>query len=148
MSFKSVSGRFFTEAVAEIKHFLDVSKADSDLSYRMINDSYGYLWIIFESSKIEDIILGISAVGQIIHDRSFAKQLLAALFQFSNKKNNNDANQYLVYNYTLNKFYPFAPLNKNKRDDKIEREIMKTIVDELPVEKDVSLWYPIWNFAI
>jgi hypothetical protein len=148
MSLKSVSGRFFTEAVAEIKHFLDVSKADSDLSYRIINDSFGYLWIIFESSKIEDIILGISAVGQIIHDRSFAKQLLAALFQFSNKKNNNDANQYLVYNYTLNKFYPFAPLNENKRDDKIEREIMKTIVDELPVEKDVSLWYPIWNYAI
>ena len=148
MILKSVSGRFFTEAVAEIKHFLDVSKAESDLSYRMINDSYGYLWIIFESSKIEDIILGISAVGQIIHDRSFAKQLLAALFQFSNKKNNNDANQYLVYNYTLNKFYPFAPFNKNKRDDKIEREIMKTIVDELPVEKDVSLWYPIWNFAL
>jgi hypothetical protein len=25
---------------------------------------------------------------------------------------------------------------------------MKTIADELPVEKDVSLWYPIWNFAI
>jgi hypothetical protein len=148
MSLKSVSGRFFTEAVAEIKHFLDVSKADSDLSYRIINDSYGYLWIMFESSKIEDIISGISAVGQIIHERSFAKQLLAALFQFSNKKNNNDANQYLVYNYTLNKFYPFAPLDKNKRDDKIEREIMKTIVDELPVEKDVSLWYPIWNFAI
>jgi hypothetical protein len=148
MSLKSVSGRFFTEAVAEIKHFLDVSKADSDLSYRIINDSFGYLWIIFESSKIEDIILGISAVGQIIHDRSFAKQLLAALFQFSNRKNNNDANQYLVYNYTLNKFYPFAPLNENKRDDKIEREIMKTIVDELPVEKDVSLWYPIWNYAI
>jgi hypothetical protein len=148
MSLKSVSGRFFTEAVAEIKHFLDVSKADSDLSYRIINDSFGYLWIIFESSKIEDIILGISAVGQIIHDRSLAKQLLAALFQFSNKKNNNDANQYLVYNYTLNKFYPFAPLNENKRDDKIEREIMKTIVDELPVEKDVSLWYPIWNYAI
>ena len=148
MSLKSVSGRFFTEAVAEVKHFLDVSKADSDLSYRMINDSYGYLWIIFESSKIEDIISGISAVGQIIHDRSFAKQLLAALFQFSNKKNNNGANRYLVYNYTLNKFYPFAPLDKNKRDDKIEREIIKTIVDELPVEKDVSLWYPIWNSAL
>jgi hypothetical protein len=97
---------------------------------------------------MEEIILGISAVGRIIHDRSFAKQLLVAVFQFSNKKNNNNANQYLVFNYTLNKFYPFAPVNKNERDDKIESEIMKTIVNEIPVEKDVSLWYPIWNLAL
>ena len=149
MGLKSVSGRFFTETITEIRHFLDVSKVDSNLSYKMINDSYGYLWIVFESPKIEDIILCISGVGQILHDRSFAKQLLATLIQFQSKRNKYaNYHQYLVYNYTLNRFYPFVPINKSERDNKIEREIMETIADEIPMEKDISLWYPIWNLAL
>jgi hypothetical protein len=144
---KSVSGRLFAETIEEIKHFLDVSKTESDLSYKMINDSYGYLWIILQCKKIEDIISGISAVGQIVHDRNFSKQLFAALFQFSNA-NNRSNNRYLIYSFALNKFYPFVPVNKNERDNKIEREIMKTIVDEMPFEKDASLWYPIWDHIL
>jgi len=144
---KSVSGRLFAETIEEIKHFLDVSKTESDLSYKMINDSYGYLWITLQCKKIEDIISGISAVGQIVHDRDFSKQLFAALFQFSNS-NNRSNNRYLIYSFALNKFYPFVPVNKNERDNKIEREIMKTIVDEMPFEKDVSLWYPIWDHIL
>jgi hypothetical protein len=144
---KSVSGRLFAETIEEIKHFLDVSKTESDLSYKMINDSYGYLWIILQCKKIEDIISGISAVGQTVHDRNFSKQLFAALFQFSNA-NNRSNNRYLIYSFALNKFYPFVPVNKNERDNKIEREIMKTIVDEMPFEKDASLWYPIWDHIL
>jgi hypothetical protein len=144
---KSVSGRLFAETIEEIKHFLDVSKTESDLSYKVINDSYGYLWIILQCGKIEDIISGISAIGQIVQDRDFSKQLFAALFEFSND-NNRKSNRYLVYSFALNKFYPFVPVNKNERDNEIEREIMKTIVDEMPFEKDVSLWYPIWDHIL
>jgi hypothetical protein len=144
---KSVSGRLFAETIEEIKHFLDVSKTESDLSYKMINDSYGYLWIILQCKKIEDIISGISAVGQIVHDGNFSKQLFVVLFQFSNA-NNRSNNRYLIYSFALNKFYPFVPVNKNERDNEIEREIMKTIVDEMPFEKDVSLWYPIWDHIL
>ena len=146
ISLKSVSGRFFAETMSEVQNFLDVSKTDSDLSYQVANDSYGYLWIILQSAEIEDIISAISAVGQTINDRGFSKQLFAAVFQFSN--NNKTNNRYLIYNYNLNKFYPFVPVNKNERDDEIEREIMLTIVAEMPFEKDVSLWYPIWDLPL
>jgi hypothetical protein len=147
ISLKSVSGRFFAETMSEVQNFLDVSKTDSDLSYQVANDSYGYLWIILQSSEIEDNISAISAVGQAINDRGFSKQLFAAVFQFSNN-NNKTNNRYLVYNYNLNKFYPFVPINKSERDNEIEREIMLTIVAEMPFEKDVSLWYPIWGLPL
>ena len=147
ISLKSVSGRFFAETMSEVQNFLDVSKTDSDLSYKVANDSYGYLWIILQSSEIEDNISAISAVGQTINDRGFSKQLFAAVFQFSNN-NNKTNNRYLIYNYNLNKFYPFVPVNKNERDNEIEREIMLTIVAEMPFEKDASLWYPIWDLPL
>lgn len=148
ISLKSVSGRFFAETMSEVQNFLDVSKTDSDLSYQVANDSYGYLWIILQSAEIEDIISAISAVGQTINDRGFSKQLFAAVFQFSNSNNNKTHDRYLVYNYNLNKFYPFVPVNKNERDNEIEREIMVTIVAEMPCEKDASLWYPIWGLPL
>jgi hypothetical protein len=143
---KSVSGRLFAETVEEIKDLLDVSKAESDLSYRIITDSYGYLWIIIQSGHFENIVSSISAVGQTVHDRGFSKQLFAALFQFIND-NNRKYNSYLVYNYAYNKFYPFVPVDKKERDNGIEKEIMETIVGEIPFERDVSLWYPIWELT-
>jgi hypothetical protein len=146
ISLKSVSGRFFADTMSEVQNFLDVSKTDSGLSYQVANDSYGYLWIILQSAEIEDIISAISAVGQTINDRGFSKQLFAAVFQFSN--NNKTNNRYLIYNYNLNKFYPFVPVNKNERDNEIEREIMVTVVPEMPFEKDASLWYPIWGLPL
>ena len=145
ISLKSVSGRFFGETMSEVQNFLDVSKKDSDLSYQVANDCYGYLWIILQSAEIEDIISAICAVGQTINDRGFSKQLFAAVFQFSNNKTNN---RYLIYNYNLNRFYPFVPVNKNERDNEIEKEIMVTIVAEMPFEKDASLWYPIWGLPL
>jgi hypothetical protein len=148
ISLKSVSGRFFAETMSEVQNFLDVSKKDSDLSYQVANDSYGYLWIILQSAEIEDIISAICAVGQTIYDRGFSKQLFAAVFQFSNNNNNKTNNRYLIYNYNLNRFYPFVPVNKNERDNEIEREIMVTIVAEMPFEKDASLWYPIWGLPL
>lgn len=146
ISLKSVSGRFFADTMSEVQNFLDVSKTDSDLSYQVANDSYDYLWIILQSAEIEDIISAISAVGQTINDRGFSKQLFAAIFQFSNNDKTN--NRYLIYNYNLNKFYPFVPVNKNERDNEIEREIMVTVVAEMPLEKDASLWYPIWGIPL
>lgn len=144
---KNVSGRMFAEMVEEIRNFLDVSKTDSDLSYRVINDAYDYLWIVIQSGKVEDIISGISAVGQTVQDRGFSNQLFVAIFQFRNY-NNNKNDHYLVYNFASNKFYPFVPVSKNERDNEIEREIFETIVNEMPFERDDSLWYPIWNLTL
>ena len=123
--------------VEEIRNFLDVSKTDSDLSYRVINDAYDYLWIVIQSGKVEDIISGISAVGQTAHDRGFSNQLFVAIFQFRNY-NNNKNDHYLVYNFASNKF-TFVPVSKNERDNEIEREIFETIVNEMPIERDDSL---------
>lgn len=145
---KNVSGRMFAEMVEEIRNFLDVSKTDSDLSYRVINDAYDYLWIVIQSGKVEDIISSISAVGQTVHDRGFSNQLFVAIFQFRNYNNNNKNDHYLVYNFASNKFYPFVPVSKNERDNEIEREIFETIVNEMPFERDDSLWYPIWNLTL
>jgi hypothetical protein len=147
LSLKSVDGMHFTEMKDDIQRFLNIGKSDVELSNRMIVDSYGYLWVILDGKSMGDILAGISAVGDTIQEKGFSNQLLVAIFEFNNKEkpNNGDSIQYLVYNYKFNKFYPFVPFGQTTRNSENEMKIMATIADEVPFEKDMTLWYPLWD---
>ena len=135
----------FSEMKQEIENFLDASKADFELTYRTIVDPYEYLWIIIMTKTLEDNVAAIISIGDTIEEKGFSDKLLASIFDF----NDGTAN-YLIYNYKLDKFYPFVPISEQqkRRDHDKELKIMSAVGDELPVEKDMSNWYPIWNIPI
>jgi hypothetical protein len=147
LSLKSVDGMHFTEMKDDIQRFLNIGKPDVELGNRMVVDSYGYLWVILDGKSMGDILAGISAVGDTIQEKGFTNQLLVAIFEFNYKEkpNSGDSIQYLVYNYKLNKFYPFVPFGQKTRNSENEMKIMATIADEVPFEKDMTLWYPLWD---
>lgn len=147
LSLKSISGMYFNEMKDDIKRFLDISKTDFELTYRTVTDSYGYLWVILEGKRMEDLLAGISAVGDTIDEKGFSNQLLAAIFEFTDDRNRKE---YLVYNYKRNRFYPFVPLDNGKKSRNTEEEmkIMATIGDEVPLERDMTLWYPLWDLPL
>jgi hypothetical protein len=136
----------FSEMKQEIENFLDASKADFELTYRTIVDPYEYLWIIIMTKTLEDNVAAIASIGDTIEERGFSDKLLASIFDF----NDGSTANYLIYNYKLDKFYPFVPINEQqkRRDHDKELKIMSAVGDELPVEKDMSNWYPIWNIPI
>jgi hypothetical protein len=147
LSLKSISGMYFNEMKEDIKRFLDISKTDFELTYRTVTDSYGYLWVILEGKRMEDLLAGISAVGDTIDEKGFSNQLLAAVFEFANDRNKK---QYLIYNYKRNSFYPFVPVDggQKTRNTEEEMKMMATIGDEVPLEKDMTLWYPLWDLPL
>ena len=147
LSLKSISGMYFNEMKDDIKRFLDISKTDFELTYRTVTDSYGYLWVILEGKRMEDLLAGISAIGDTVDEKGFSNQLLAAIFEFTDDRNRKE---YLVYNYKRNRFYPFVPLDNGKKSRNTEEEmkIMATIGDEVPLERDMTLWYPLWDLPL
>ncbi|MGI8834195.1 MAG: PspA-associated protein PspAB [Nitrososphaeraceae archaeon] len=136
----------FSEMKQEIENFLDASKADFELTYRTIVDPYEYLWIIIMTKTLEDNVAAITSIGDTIEEKGFSDKLLASIFDF----NDGSTANYLIYNYKLDKFYPFVPISEQqkRRDHDKELKIMSAGGDELPVEKDLSNWYPIWNIPI
>jgi hypothetical protein len=136
----------FDEMKHEIERFLEASKADFDLTYRTVVDPYDYLWIIIVSKTIEDNVAAITSIGETIEQKGFSDKLLASVFDF----NDGNVAQYLIYNYKLDKFYPFVPTSEQqKRRNHVEElKIMSAIADELPFEKEMSKWYPIWNIPV
>jgi len=161
---KNVDTESFREMKQYVDNFLNVAidKKDIafDISFHSLVDNYGYLWFILEGKEMASIVSALDAVGDTIHEKGFSNQLLAAAFEFTSGYGANTADtsynkQYLIYNYKLDKFYPFVPIvsggtgsDTNKRDNAQEMKIMKEIEGELPFEKELSLWYPIWNIPI
>ena len=145
---KRASAQKFNEMKQEIEKFLEASKADFDLSFHAVVDPYDYLWIVILSKTIEDNVAVITAIGDTIDQKGFSDRLLASVFEF----NNGTLIEYLIYNYKIDKFYPFVPINEQQkqRNHSEELKIMSTLIDEknLPFEKDMSRWYPIWNIPV
>lgn len=159
---KEVDIQSFEEMKRYIQDFLGVATNKEtigfDITFSSLIDNYGYFWFILKG-EVEDIVAALNGIGQTIHEKGFSKQLLAAAFEFTDgyAKNGDDNLQYLIYNFKLDKFYPFVPIatasnieldNRKKRDNEKELKIMKEIGDEIPFEKKLSLWYPIWNIPI
>jgi hypothetical protein len=154
LTIKSTNGMYFNEMKDEIQRFVAISKPDLQFDYRTVVDSYGYLWLIFAGRTMEDTLAAITAVVDTIQEKGFSSQILASIFEFqqvpeldrSSKKNNHIRMRYLVYNYKSNKFYPFVPFfAERSRDTENEMRIMATLQKEIPFEKDMSMWYPLWD---
>ncbi len=150
---KTNGGQYFREMEQEVRRFLDALETEDssavDLRYDTITDYNGYLWIVLYGKRIEDLLAGLTAVGDLVMERGFSNQILAAVFQFYNERDNNQSS-FLVYDYKRNKFYPFVPLSHKRktRNAMEEMRIMETMADEMPFEKDKDLWYPLWNLPL
>jgi hypothetical protein len=55
---------------------------------------------------------------------------------------------YLVYLAKRGTFYPFAPTGKEKRDTELELRLRSILGNDLPIEADLSNWFPIWDLPI
>jgi hypothetical protein len=149
---KTNSGRYFREMEQEVKRFLDAMEREEssavDLHYDTITDYHDYLWIVLYGKRIEDLLAGLTAVGDLVIERGFSNQMLAAVFQFYNERDNKSS--FLIYDYKWNKFYPFVTVSHKRktRDTTEEMRIMETMVDEMPFEKDKDLWRPLWNLPL
>ncbi len=55
---------------------------------------------------------------------------------------------YLVYLAKQGTFYPFAPTGHEQRDNELELRLKGMLADDLPIEPDLSRWFPMWDLPI
>jgi hypothetical protein len=150
---KTSGGQYFREMEKEIKRFLDTMEREEyssvDLHCDTITDNQGYLWIVLYGKRMDDLLVGVTAVGDLVNERGFSDQIIATAFQFYNERDNNQSS-FIVYDYKSNKFYPFVPVDHTRktRNNTEEMKIMETIADEIPFEKDRDLWHPLWDLPL
>lgn len=144
--FKPQASSHFTQARLEVEELLSYSCKDTRTRYRITTDTYGYTWIVLEDPEFEDLVSNIYLVSEGLIERGFGEQLLCTLFPFKDKHNSNTV--YWIYNFKHGNFYPFVPKANRERDTSLEFRLRSVMEKELPVEKKVERWYPLWDTPV
>lgn len=147
---KNVNGIYFSNTVKEVQEFLRISSSEFQTKHILVNDRYGYLWIVIKGFSMEDILVASNGVEDIITEWGFRDQMLAAVFEFRKGSVSSSSpkieSQFLIFNYNREKFYPFVPSGaQEKRRNDLELTLMSIISKEIPWESDMTVWYPLWD---
>ncbi|MFE3184640.1 hypothetical protein ACFXKR_27790 [Streptomyces violascens] len=142
--FTSVEGSAFAGIRQDVADLLNADTERDPSSVEFSRDSYGYSWLLSRRGPddLASLVGDLHAVNTALEGSGFGPQLLCSLVGFSNTEGRTFA---LVYLYKRGTFYPFAPLPGEKRDNALELRIRAVVADDLPMESDLSRWFPVWG---
>jgi len=136
---------------------------------RHVGDKFGYRWIIVEASAVDDLVTRVHMVHSSLQDAGWSTQLLCSVFGFAPGPasvadsstsdmgapvaTGSDADAitkplYIVYLAKQGTFYPFAPTGAEQRDSELELRLKSMLADDLPIEPDLSRWFPMWDLPM
>ena len=145
--FKPASGYDFAATCKEIAELLELSGKDSGSEVTQSEDSYGYHWIVIRDPDVSDLVTTVHMVNSSLAERGYENQLLASVFPF--RAESGDVS-YLVYLFKRGTFYPFvpAPGGGEQRDNQKELQLQGALQGEVPLEAELSRWFPIWGIPV
>jgi hypothetical protein len=145
--FKPASAYDFAATCTEIGQLLELSGKDTGSEVSQSEDSYGYHWIVIRDPDVSDLVTTVHMVNSTLAERGYGNQLLASVFAF---RGDSGGVSYLVYLFKRGTFYPFvpAPGGGEKRDNQRELQLQGALQGEVPLEADLSRWFPIWGAPV
>jgi hypothetical protein len=117
---------------------------------RQAEDAYGFRWLLLEDPAIDDLVTRVHLVNSTLTDNGWGPQLLCSVFGFAPGPDaGTDVRPfYLVYLFKRGTFYPFAPDGKEHRDSELELRVRAQLGADLPVETDLTRWFPLWDLPV
>lgn len=147
VAYKPVAGAGFDQTREDLNDLLQLSSKRSGSTIRRHDDRYGYRWVVIEDPDLEDLVGGIHVVNRSLEDADYGSQLLCSVFGFSPVTDSSGA-CHLVYLYKRGSFYPFAPRPSERRDNDLELQVRGALDGELPLEPELSRWFPLWGLPL
>ena len=141
VAFRAAEGGAAAGTVAEAEQL--VSGAGSPAVERTV-DSYGYTWLVLrhDPTDVAGLVTDLHAVNSTLVDNGFGPTLLCSMVGFVD---DGGRRLELVYLYKRGTFYPFAPIGPEQRDSTFELQVRSAVGADLPVESDLSRWFPLWG---
>jgi hypothetical protein len=139
--FRAAEGGASATTVTDVVALL---QADGGPDVERTVDSFGFTWLLLrhEPDDISALVTELHAVNSTLQDNGFGPALLCSMVGLSDP---NGRKVGLVYLYKRATFYPFAPLDGSTRDTALELEVRGAVGADLPVEADLSRWFPVWG---
>jgi len=110
--------------------------------YRILDDPYGFRWIILKSPAFEDLVTAIYLTAETFEEHALGSQLLVASFLFSSGKQEIE----WIFNFKNYNFYPFVPIpGNNERNNSLELRLFREMGGAIPIEPQLENWHPIFD---
>jgi len=113
-------------------------------------DAFGFHWLLLHDPDIADLVTRVHMANTTLTEAGWGPQLLCSMFGFGPSADAaaDTKSFFLVYLYKRGTFYPFAPSGKEQRDNELELRIQALLGKDLPVEPDLSRWFPLWDSPV
>jgi hypothetical protein len=145
LAFQSVATADFKEIVTEAQELLESQSSDTGTKVETSADAFGYRWIVLRDDDFEDLVVAINMVSSTLETSGYGDRVLAAVFAFEEE----GRPIYFIYNYKRGFFYPFVPApGDQKRNTEREFQLKAQIGNELPIEPELSRWFPLWEIPL
>jgi hypothetical protein len=142
--FQPLATADFQQIVADTDDLLKSSAQDTGTKISSTDDEFGYHWIVLEDEDFEDLVVAINVVSSNLEGGGYGDRLLAAVFSFEE----NGRPLYFIYNFKRGAYYPFVPTGAKSRDNEREFQLQAQVGAELPMEKELERWFPLWEIPL
>jgi hypothetical protein len=141
---KPAEGSTFARAHEEA---LALLRVDDAARVEDTRDSFGYLWTTCAASpaQLPDVVTGLHGANTAYESAGFGPSLLCSVVGFAGVVEGRERRLGLVYLYKRGSFYPFAPMGPETRDTPFELQLRAVLDGDLPVEPELSRWFPVWG---
>ncbi|MEO3871447.1 hypothetical protein ABGB18_21750 [Nonomuraea sp. B12E4] len=136
VAFRAAEGGAFATLERDVKALLGERVEES-------HDDYGYTWLLVSRppDALSELVTELHAVNSSLESAGFGPSLLCSLVSFAG----DGGRLAVVYLYKRGTFYPFAPVPGQRRDNALELQARAALAGELPLEKDLTRWFPVWG---
>jgi hypothetical protein len=143
--FQSLATADFTTIVRDMEEVVRATAGDSGGTVTTSQDEYGFSWLVVNDSDFDDLAVALNAVSSALEAGGYGERVLCAVFAFQDDR---QRGLYLIYNYKRGAFYPFVPAGAHQRDNERELVLKAQLGSELPIEAELSRWFPLWGIPI
>jgi hypothetical protein len=157
--FQPLATADFEGILKDAQELLSGMAEETGATLESSDDEFGYRWIILRDPDFDDLVVSLNTISTELQAGGYGDRLLCAVFSF--EASANDAGSipnrspatgnriYLIYNYKRGTFYPFVPAPGQQQHDS-ERELrLKAQLDkELPIEPELTRWFPLWEIPL
>ena len=122
------------------------------------DDEYDYRWMILRDPDFEDLVVSLNTISTELQGGGYGDRLLCAVFPFEDTNAKHSASMpnpsrnkrvYFIYNYKRGAFYPFVPAGgEQQRDTERELRLKAQLERELPMEQELTRWFPRWEIPL
>jgi hypothetical protein len=144
IAFKPQSSGEFRSAFDDVDELLEAVAQSSGSQIERKSDDFGFDWVVVRDPDLEDQVGAAHTIASELTAKGFGSQLLAAIFKFDGGEHA----VYWIYGFKRGAFWPFVPIDDQKRDNATELELKAKLEKELPIEPDLTRWLALFDAPV